>query len=552
MILPVAISSQMEESLFKSGVSFSGSRRGPHIFVFCWSPSGQRIRTFFYGVVIAGMQPRTWLSALHVTFDTDEIFGGGRLRVFTMENHDQAYNFWRDAGVKNQILVHIDAHHDMWWMDDNSSITIANFICLALKEDLVAEVYWVVPDATWQSSRSRHAVRRHLKEILKKYPIKLPFVETGARISASILGKPLTVCSLSELPMFDRSVLLDIDTDYLVIPRVTYGRCDEHAEVPWCWPEELVERLRLLRLSFDIVTVAYSVEGGYTPLEWKILGEELAVRLEGDSDSETIRGMDLMKQGRYQEAAKLLPRSAAPLYRLAIQGGPEARALYQRALTLDPSYRTPYNNKGIPYFANRQYRKAEQEFLRTLALDPADSYALLGLARIAAVRGEWSRAEYNLRLSLEFVPECVDAWRTLGEVFVGQKRYDEAIDAYEHSLKLTLRGHRPLVASIKTATLGHPHVNDPNHFKIHAAIARLHERKGNLTLALSGYSMSIAAKCDSSAVRLRVAHLYMRRGHWRDSIQHAAIAIRLLPVDAWRSIHKCYRRLGKTLLAFPE
>ena len=150
------------------------------------------------------------------------------MTVFTMENHDQAYYVWRNSGVKNQVLVHIDAHHDMWWIDDNSSITIANFICPALKEDIVAEVYWVVPDATWRSARSRRAVRQHLRKILKKYPTKTPCVETAAgRISASVLGKPLTVCSLDMLPVFDQSVLLDIDTDYLVIPRVTYGRDDE-------------------------------------------------------------------------------------------------------------------------------------------------------------------------------------------------------------------------------------------------------------------------------------------------------------------------------------
>lgn len=460
-----------------------------------------------------------------------------------MENHDQAYYVWRDAGVKNQILVHIDAHHDMWWIDDNSSITIANFICPALKEGLVAEVYWVVPDATWQSARGRRAVRRHLKEILKKYPVKTPCVDTQAGISASILGKPLTVCSLDALPVFDRSVLLDLDTDYLVIPRVSYGRDDEHTEAPWRWPEELLARLASHRLSPDIVTVAYSVEGGYTPLEWKYLGDELAVRLREDAGSEAIRGMDFMKAGSYREAAQLLPRSAAPVYRLAIQGGPEARAWHARALALDPSYRTAYNSKGMEYFRNRQYRKAGQEFLRTLALDPEDSYALVGLGRIAARRKDWSRAETHLRLSLKIALDGVDAWRTLGDVLAGQKRYNEAIAAYEHSLKLTLRGRKPLMLSIKTAAPGPPLIDDPDHFKIHAAVARLYERKGNYAQALSGYRMSMAAKYDRAAVRLRVARLYLRRRQWMNSMRQVAAALRLIPVDVWRSVRRSFSRL---------
>jgi tetratricopeptide (TPR) repeat protein len=466
-----------------------------------------------------------------------------------MENHDQAYYVWRDAGVKNRILVHIDAHHDMWWIEDNSSISIADFICPALKEDMVAEVYWVVPDGTWQSARSRRALRRVLKETLKKYPNKRQGVETDAgRISASVLGKPLTVCSLDALPVFDQSVLLDIDTDYLLIPRVTYVGNDKHAESPWRWPEELLARLGSHGLSPDIVTVAYSVEGGYTPLAWKYLGDELAIRLRKDAPSDAIRGMELMKAGRYREAAQLLPCSAAPLYRLAIQGGPEARACHERALALDPSYRTAYNSKGLVCFQSRQYREAEMEFLRTLALDPSDPYALLGVGRIAAHRKDWSHAETNLRLSLKVVPDSVDAWRALGEVLAGQRRYDEAIEAYEHSLKWALRGRRPLVASIKTTAPGHSLVEDPNHCKIHAAVARLYERKGNHAQALSGYRMSISAKWDRASVRLRMARLYVRRGEWKNSMRHAAAALLLIPKDAWRPVRRSYRRLWWALM----
>ena len=43
---------------------------------------------------------------------------------------------------------------------------------------------------------------------------------------------------------------LDIDTDYLVIPRVISGGTDEHPALPWCWPEELVAKLRGAADSF--------------------------------------------------------------------------------------------------------------------------------------------------------------------------------------------------------------------------------------------------------------------------------------------------------------
>lgn len=79
-----------------------------------------------------------------------------------MENHDEAYRVWRDAGVRQKILVHIDAHDDLVWMPDRAAINIANFICPALKENLVREVFWVVPDQTWEDASSRKPLVRRL------------------------------------------------------------------------------------------------------------------------------------------------------------------------------------------------------------------------------------------------------------------------------------------------------------------------------------------------------------------------------------------------------
>src|SRR5215469_17055969 len=82
-------------------------------------------------------------------------------KVFLIENHDQAYYIWRDAGVRNRTLLHIDAHHDMSWADDKSTINIGNFICRALKEALIQEIFWIVPDPTFQDAKNQKPVLRH-------------------------------------------------------------------------------------------------------------------------------------------------------------------------------------------------------------------------------------------------------------------------------------------------------------------------------------------------------------------------------------------------------
>jgi hypothetical protein len=64
------------------------------------------------------------------------------------------------------------------------------------------------------------------------------------RITASVLGKTLTVCPLRALPNLRENlrenVLLDIDVDYLVVPRVSSGEAGRHSPLPWSWPADLL------------------------------------------------------------------------------------------------------------------------------------------------------------------------------------------------------------------------------------------------------------------------------------------------------------------------
>ena len=133
-------------------------------------------------------------------------------RVFTMENNDDAYYIWRNAGAKQKILIHIDAHHDMWWIADAHSINIANFICAALKDEVVREVFWVAPDPAWETPRSRKPILRHIRKLTENYPGGPHEVHVGSeQISTVVLGKPLRICPLALLPQIDEGVLLDID-----------------------------------------------------------------------------------------------------------------------------------------------------------------------------------------------------------------------------------------------------------------------------------------------------------------------------------------------------
>src|SRR5262249_28680551 len=151
-------------------------------------------------------------------------------QVFVMENHDYAYHIWRQCGAQRRTLVHIDAHHDMWWVPERDEIAIQNFVCRAWQDGLVAELFWVVPDPTWKNARTRWPVVRHARQLIQRYPGPREKIRVADdRISTSLLGTRLTICALSSLPRIEQEVLLDVDIDFFVIPRVSFGKWDTHA-----------------------------------------------------------------------------------------------------------------------------------------------------------------------------------------------------------------------------------------------------------------------------------------------------------------------------------
>src|SRR5260370_41814320 len=91
-------------------------------------------------------------------------------QVYVVENHDAAYYIWREARVSQRVLLHVDAHHDMWRPKEPGNINIANFIGSALQDGIASEILWVVPDDTWRNSETRRHVLRHLQEIVARYP----------------------------------------------------------------------------------------------------------------------------------------------------------------------------------------------------------------------------------------------------------------------------------------------------------------------------------------------------------------------------------------------
>lgn len=463
-----------------------------------------------------------------------------------VENHDEALRVWRSAGVRGCTLLHVDAHHDSWFCESENDLTIANFVSLAMREGLVDEFFWVVPDGSWANRETRRHVLMHLTRIAEEHKAQRPQVFAES-MSVVLQGKRLTAVPLNHLPPISQPVLLDLDTDFLVIPRSTYGATDVCGALPWCWPHELLHRLAALDIKPQLATVAYSVTGGYTPLEWRYLGVELAMRLCGEDAAPA----DLLRAGAtaevsgdvaaaknfYRKAAEMLssvpgksrPLSAAAWYRMALLlresgQGSQAQHCYRRAIEEDGAYRNPYRSRGFALHWERRYETAERAHRDALQLEPRDPFTRFGLGQSLAALQRWAEAQEELRAACALDPELPDAQLALGDVLYRNGKHAESAAAYERFLLLTLSGRKTMQAPICTSD--HPRNFDPQHFRAHARRAAALARLGRHHEAAQEYRMAMAAHRFDLKARFGLAQC-----RWRLGQKGAALAelARLLP-----------------------
>ena len=235
---------------------------------------------------------------------------GNHVSVSIMDDHAQAYRIWKKQAVKNRILVHLDAHMDCnlipekgidsilavntlkelnnlledpgyWDLSGKTKeqlIAGGNFIYAALREGMIKEFYWVVPDYAWNPAECAQI----LKNMVKKYPQAgmedIKNIEISQEtIKARFGSLPVICCRLLDLPVISEEVLLDIDLDFML---ENGESSDKNVDKkPWIWPDELAIKIKEKGLKTDLITIASSVKDGFTPEKYRYFSGELAEKL---------------------------------------------------------------------------------------------------------------------------------------------------------------------------------------------------------------------------------------------------------------------------------
>ena len=438
--------------------------------------------------------------------------------------HDQACLVWRDARVREAVLVHVDAHHDAAAHPAWQPMDIGNYVRVAIRERIVTAVHWVVPDPMWSHPPTRRVLLQDVVEIADGRPA------IGADgVRASVEGTALWMGPLGELHLDAPGVLLDIDVDYLLTARYDRHRTAEPLPVPWCTPGELVARLGTAGVTPLMTTVASSVTGGFTQLRWAHLAREIAARLDNVSEAPFLRCcallLDAARLRNGGDAARAVdqcgaavaacPAEPAAHFHLAemLQAAgrlDDARTAYATARALDPFYAHPFRSRGAYLYRKHRLADAEAAYLDALALDADDGHALLGLAMVMVRRGRAEEARDLANRSLAAQPGAVDAWRTLAEALTRLGDLPGAIAAYERALLLSLRGAPPLRGP--WCTNPERRLVDPRHWHDHNMLGRLLAARGDLDAARAHYRIAASGAPDAPELRTGAARLEARRG----------------------------------------
>jgi tetratricopeptide (TPR) repeat protein len=454
--------------------------------------------------------------------------------IVMMEDHDRAYHAWKERGVAAGTLVHVDAHIDFGWIPEadfdeispdgqglrapllnpfirtrKKMVDIGNYICPAIKDGMVKKFYWIVPDESWRDRRGFGHIVNYMKGLrkIKRYAGGALEVRSD-HIRCGILGREVIVCSLEGLERIDEPVLLDIDVDFMLTPRIwddlSPGR------VPWISSEELFERLGAKINNVDVLTIAYSVEGGFTPLRFKYLGDELKSLFMNNASEEARKGMrckidallhEKAKRTKeailaYEEALKIDSRDASACFNLSIlhAGYPaedieRASYYYREAVRRDKTYATAFNNYGILYRQRKKWARAKAEYIKFLKIDKREPSALNGLGHIALAKRRYAEAGGFFDHCLSINNTHLDARSGKG---IACFRRGELAEAEALFSGLTR--------------------DIPDSPEIYWWLGRIAERKRDMPLAIDHYKRAVMLGGDGPLAHIRLLRLYMAKG----------------------------------------
>lgn len=214
-------------------------------------------------------------------------------QVEVFEDHSDVLASWARKGIKGATLINIDAHDDIRWRSDenidrlrrlhklgawdaiqgasrwgdNRLYDMGSFIYAAARMGIIKEVYWIIPYPIF----ARPEPEDMLWALLRSSRLPDSDIEGFSTDRGCFRGRahgiPLNICGIESLPSLKRPVVLSIDSDFFPVMAEKYD-----TDIPTAI-ERVFEGMYKQQYPIQHSFVAYSVNGNYTPVSHRWLGE---------------------------------------------------------------------------------------------------------------------------------------------------------------------------------------------------------------------------------------------------------------------------------------
>lgn len=232
-----------------------------------------------------------------------------------VEDHSQALMAWAKKGIQNAVVINVDAHDDLGWIEaekidrlaaikqskdwqalqsgqgPNGLYHAGSFLYAAYKLNIISRVYWVIPFSYFQVDDPAPALNRFLSDygFLEK-DIDSFTLEQGC-YQGSRFGVPLVICGIESLPSIEGPVVLTIDADFFPSFSCFYNQ-DILTSI-----STFLRVLAEKEYQIQDVTIARSVDGGFLSIARRWIAEYLAAFLQNPKKMSASYPKDWLVRG---------------------------------------------------------------------------------------------------------------------------------------------------------------------------------------------------------------------------------------------------------------
>jgi tetratricopeptide (TPR) repeat protein len=357
--------------------------------------------------------------------------------ITVVEDHSEVLVDWIKKGYRDMVLVNIDQHDDLRLisearikrlialaegksrdeiiragrMGDRSLYTLADFIYAAYRLGIVRKLYWVATSGLLEAGDSLEGARMFLRAFGYPEDVISTFQRDGDAVTGSIFGLEVTISSIGNLPAIREPVLLTVDVDYF--PNLMLKKKAGELQAL----KNFFSNLKSKKLRVRHLSIAYSVNGAYTPVTDRHIGDEL---------------VSLFK------APGILDKSVPSLWEIKdrgfgyIRGGDYSAALavFEDALVSYKEEDDMLLGKAVSLSLAGDDRDAFNVIESLIVRAPEYDYVYLYLAKKLDDKGHPERARRYIEAYLKRHPDSYDALMAYGDSFYNAGDDETALRVY--------------------------------------------------------------------------------------------------------------------------